>query len=120
MAHGPAAMARSLGRSPAWKERQLRKANSSPPEASSPPECKRLGAGKRTRCAGPEASASATTVLVVPKSMPNDREGGLGAELISQLRSGGTADRPPPTARDLVQKAKRHPHQLSASASWRS
>src|SRR6185312_11616083 len=62
MAHGPAAMARSLGLSPAWNDRQLRNANSSP-----------SGAGKRTRRAGPAASASATTVFVVPKSMPSER-----------------------------------------------
>src|SRR6185437_10585965 len=60
MAQGPAATWRSDGRSGgAWNDTQERKAKSSP-----------SGAGNLARCAGPSAPASATTVLVVPKSMP--------------------------------------------------
>src|ERR1700735_5658863 len=59
MAQGPAGMTRSLGRSPAGNDRHERKAKSSP-----------SGAGNRTSSAGPAAPARATTVLVVPKSMP--------------------------------------------------
>src|SRR5579884_3320830 len=105
MANGPASMVRSAGLSGgAWEERQLRKAVTSAP-----------GAGKRTRCATPSSPASASTVLVVPKSTPRlratwrslvlplplvgrvdraaRRETGEGAELLHPARL--TASRPP-------------------------
>ena len=55
MAQGPAAMVRSVGCSAgAWNDRQVRKAKRSP-----------SGAGKFTRCAGPDASAPEKVYFVI-------------------------------------------------------